>query len=76
MKHQAEALLNKEIIFDMDFKINETVTIPKGTKGFVTADIDNIFAINFYDVVEGIEYGWVTFKDMQQMRDLVSIIVE
>ena len=74
MKHEPESLLRKTIKFDEDFKVNDTVTIPKGTVAYVTADIDDVFAINLHEVVEGIEYGWVTFKQMPQMREVVSII--
>ena len=74
MRHEPEFLLRKTIKFDEDFKVNDTVTIPKGTEAYVTADIDDVFAINLYEVVEGIEHGWVTFKQMPQMREFVSII--
>ena len=74
MKHEPESLLRKTIKFDEDFKVNDTVTISKGTVAYVTADIDDVFAINLHEVVEGIEYGWVTFKQMPQMREVVSII--
>ena len=74
MKHEPESLLRKTIKFDEDFKVNDTVTIPKGTVAYVTADIDDVFAINLHEVVEGIEHGWVTFKQMPQMREVVSII--
>jgi len=46
MRHEPESLLKKTIKFDEDFKVNDTVTIPKGTEAYVTADIDDVFEWN------------------------------
>jgi hypothetical protein len=76
MKHEPESLLRKTIKFDEDFKVNDTVTIPKGTVAYVTADINDILAILLYDAVEGLDDGWVTFKNMSWIRDKFSIVEE
>jgi hypothetical protein len=73
MRYKPEELLRKTVQFDEDVTVDKIVFF-KGLQGYITADINDILAITLYDVVEGLDSGWVTFKDMTWIRDKFSIV--
>jgi hypothetical protein len=72
MRYKPEELLGKTVQFDEDVTVDKIVFF-KGLQGYITADINDILAINLYDIVEGLDSCWVTFKDMSWIRDKFSI---
>lgn len=74
MTHQPEALLNKVVRFAEDVPMNGGIVFRKNLVGLVTADLDDVLAINFIEDIPQVEHRWITFKDMSWLRDKLEIV--
>lgn len=74
MTHQPEALLNKVIRFVEDVPMNGGIVFRKDLVGLVTADLDDVLAIQFAESIPNVEHRWITFKDMSWLRDKLEIV--
>jgi len=72
--HPPEALLNKVVRFVEDVQMNDDILFRKDLVGLVTADLDDVLAINFIEDIPQVEHRWVTFKDMSWLRDKLEIV--
>lgn len=76
MTHQPEALLNKVIRFTEDVLMDGGIVFRKDLVGLVTADINDVFAIQFAESIPNVEHPWITFKGMGWLRDKLEIVEE
>lgn len=76
MKHQPEALLNKVIRFTEDVPMNGGILFRKDLVGLVTADIDDVLAVQFAESIPNVEHRWITFKGMGWLRDKLEVVEE
>ena len=76
MKHQPEALLNKVIRFAEDVPMDGGIVFRKDLIGLVTADINDVLAIQFAESIPNVEHRWITFKEMSWLRDKLEVVEE
>ena len=76
MIHQPEALLNKVIRFTEDVPMDGGIVFRKDLVGLVTADIDDVLAIQFAESIPNVEHRWITFKGMGWLRDKLEVVEE
>ena len=76
MIHQPEALLNKVIRFTEDVTMDGGILFRKDLVGLVTADIDDVLAIQFAESIPNVEHRWITFKGMGWLRDKLEVVEE
>jgi hypothetical protein len=57
-----------------DVQMNDDILFRKDLVGLVTADLDDVLAINFIEDIPQVEHRWVTFKDMSWLRDKLEIV--
>jgi hypothetical protein len=74
MIHPPEALLNKVVRFAEDVPMNGNILFRKDLVGLVTADLDDVLAIQFAENIPNVEHRWITFKDMSWLRDKLEIV--
>ena len=73
--HPPESLLGLDVVLSEDRCTFDSppFLFKAGLRGRVTADIDDVLAILFYEQIPGVEHQWVTFKDAEWIRPYFEV---